>query len=171
MGCNVMRRPIIGVAMLASACIAEGGRIVDASSTLSGNPAITTSTHDESSSSSSESTGSDQQDTSSDDGGETTGIDVDASSTDTTTGEPLPQSGVCAPSTGDSECSACSKQSCCAQLEACSADMGCSCFMTCVYQTIDVFGCGIMCGVDLFAPGPAGDLVSCSSGPCAAACT
>ncbi|HWB78268.1 MAG TPA: hypothetical protein VG755_25055 [Nannocystaceae bacterium] len=166
-----MRSSIIGVAMLASACIAEGGRIVDATSTLSGDPAITTSTNDESSSSSSsESSGFDHESTSSDDGGESTGVDVDET-TGTTTGEPQPQAGVCAPSSGDSECSACSKSSCCAQLEACSADTGCSCFMTCVYQTVDVFGCGIMCGVDLFAPGPAGDLVSCSSGPCAAACT
>jgi hypothetical protein len=164
-----MRRLIIGVAMLAGACIAEGGRVIDASGTLSGNPAITTTTSDEIASSSSESTSSDPEGTSSDDGSTSTG-DLDATS-DTSTGDPQPHSGVCAPSTGDSECSACSKQSCCAQLEACSADMGCSCFMNCVYQTVDVFGCGSMCGVDLFAPGPAADLVSCSSGPCAAACT
>lgn len=166
---NVMRSAILG-ATLACACIAEGGRVIDASATLSGDPVISSTAADEIASSSSESTSVDQLDTNSSEGGETTGIDVDAT-TETSTGEPPPQSGVCAASTGDSECSACSKQSCCAQLEACSADMGCSCFMTCVYQTVDVFGCGIMCGVDLFAPGPAGDLVSCSSGPCAAACT
>ena len=94
----------------------------------------------------------------------------ESSSESTTSDTPDPATGVCAPNPTDAECTACSKTNCCSQLQACSNDADCQCYMNCVYQGADPFGCGTQCAVDLFAPGPVGDLVSCSAGPCGAAC-
>ncbi len=129
---------------------------------------------DGSSSGGSSSAGSEIDESTSDDGGESTlattgGAAVEETSASTGTSEPV--GGICNPVDSDAPCTACTKTNCCAQLEACSSDPSCGCYMTCVATTADVFGCGTECGVDLFAPGPVGNLVACSSGPCVGACT
>lgn len=98
-----------------------------------------------------------------DTGAAETGVADDA----TTTGM---AGGICDPDPADDPCDVCTKTSCCPQLTACEADVGCSCFIGCVDAGGDPFACSGECGVSIFGAGATGELVSCSSGPCAAQC-
>lgn len=140
-----------------------------------GSPAATgvssdapTTTDDGSSSQGDESSSGDDGDASTDEGiaSETSGTS-DTTGTDDGSHE---DSVVCSANPTDLPCTACSKTYCCTQLETCWGDPDCSCFMNCAATSPDVFACGTQCGVDLFAPGPVGDVVSCSGTSCMGAC-
>lgn len=140
-----------------------------------GSPAVTgvppggDATTDDGSGSTSEADGASSSGAIADDDGTTTGV-ADATSEGDTTGA-MPSGGVvCSASPTDLPCTACTKTNCCTQLEACWTDTDCSCFMQCAATNPDVFACGAQCGVDLFAPGLAGDVVSCSATSCGGSC-
>jgi hypothetical protein len=160
--------PVSAMVVLLFACSGASGRDDDPLDWASGGPPVAGTSGDTGSS-----TTSDDESTSTglfDDVEESSDGEDPTGSESTTADTPDPATGVCAPNPTDAECTACSKANCCSQLQACSNDPDCECYMTCVYQGADPFGCGTQCAVDLFAPGPVGDLVSCSAGPCGAAC-
>ncbi len=139
------------------------------SPTVTGVPDDAATTDDGSSSHGDESSSGDDGDTSTDEGiaSETSGGTSDTTSTD----DGGNQGGVvCSANPTDSPCTACSKTYCCTQLETCWGDPDCSCFMNCAATNPDVFACGAQCGVDLFAPGPVADVVSCSGTSCMGTC-